>query len=267
MGEVLHRGLCNFYVGLRTPDKGSTTLRIEELMREAFAETLGGILNRVRDALSEDLESRLRVAVEKRNYLAHHFWFDQIHMLSSAEGAQALVGQLAEAVADFDHTNKELERLSLADIRRFGVTDEAFARMLVESSQEPMDPLPMQRRLKKEELVIAAYDVPVADGVRTLIFETDDHALWELCDVGLGWSRYEQVQQDWRRAEPFRDLLPARIRPRPESATPWAYEIHFGSRATMIVNLAPDGGNLTCRIKRKSDLTATPRNGIDQLPS
>jgi hypothetical protein len=106
MGEVLHRGLCNIYVGLRTPDDGATRLRIEELMREAYAETLGGVLNRVRNALSKDLESQLLIAVEKRNYLAHRFWFEKVHMLSSAEGAHAVVEQLAEAIALFDHINK-----------------------------------------------------------------------------------------------------------------------------------------------------------------
>jgi hypothetical protein len=251
MGEVLHRGLCHLYLGLRTPDQGMTGPRIDELMREAYAETLGGILNKVRNALSEDLESRLDAALEKRNYLAHHFWFDQVHMLSLAEGARALVEQLAETTAEFERINKELERLGRADLCRFGITDETFANMLVAASRDPMAPLPTQRQLKKEELIIAVYDAPMPGGGATLIFETDDHAMWQLCDVGLGWSRFEQVGDGWREAEPFRDLLPARIRPRPESAAPWEYDIAFGPRAALIVRLAPDSRNFTYRIRRK----------------
>jgi hypothetical protein len=150
----------------------------------------------VRNKLSEDLERRLNAALEKRNYLAHHFWLEEVHLLSSAEGARAPVEQLAEAVREFDSVNAELERIARADLRRFGITDELIANMFAEASQKPMDPLPVQRRPRKEELVIAIYDVPSAGGGTTLVFETDDHALWQLCDVGLGWARYEQVSPD-----------------------------------------------------------------------
>lgn len=259
MGEVLHRGLCHLYLGLQSPDQGMTGPRIDELMREAYAETLGGILSKVRHKLSQDLEAQLNAALEKRNYLAHHFWFEQVHMLSSAEGAHALVEQLAEATAEFESINRELERIVRADLRRFGVTAEMVADMFVEVSRQPMEPLPSQRRPKKEELVIAIYEVLISGGGTTLIFETDDHALWQLCDVGLGWTRYEQVGADWRSAEPFRDLLPARIRPRPASTAPWEYDIAFGPKATLIVRLAPDRKNFTYRLRRKDRSSGLPQ--------
>jgi hypothetical protein len=258
MGEVLHRGLCHLYLGLQSPDQGMTGPRIDELLREAYAETLGGIINKVRHKLSEDLERRLNAAWEKRNYLAHHFWFEQVHMLSSAEGARTLVEQLAEGTSDFERINEELERMVRADLRRFGVTDERLANMFVEFSHRPMEPLPTQRRPKKEEVVIAVYDVPIPGGGTTLVFETDDHVLWQLSDVGLGWTRYEQVGAAWRQAEPFRGLLPARIRPRPVSTLPWEYDIPFGSRATLIVRLAPDKKDFTYRVKRKDRSRGVP---------
>jgi len=220
-------------------------------MREAYAETLGGILSKVRHKLSQDLEARLNAALEKRNYLAHHFWFDQVHMLSSSEGAHALVKQLAETTAEFESINEELERIVRTDLRCFGVTDDVLADMFVEVSRGPMEPLPTQRRPKKEELVIAVYDAPVRGGGTTLIFETEDHALWQLCDVGLSWTRHGQIGADWRPADPFRDLLPARIRPRPASTAPWEYDIAFGPKATLIVHLAPDKKNFTYRVRRK----------------
>jgi len=101
--------------------------------------------------------------------------------------------------------------------------------------------------------------VPISGGGTTLIFETDDHALWQLCDVGLGWTRYEQVGADWRSAEPFRDLLPARIRPRPGSTAPWEYDIVFGPKATLIVRLAPDRKNFTYRLRRKDRSRGLPQ--------
>jgi hypothetical protein len=228
-----------------------TRLRVEELMREAYAETFGGIFNKVRDALSDELATRLSVAVERRNYLAHHFWFEQAYMLTSAEGAHALVEQLAETVAEFEQINAQIERVTRADLRRIGITDATFDQWFAEVSRVPMEPLPTQRRLKKEEIVIAVYELPVSEGGIRLIFETDDHVLWELCDVGLGWSRHREIGRDWRVAERFRDLLPARVRPRPESTTPWEYEIPFGPKATLVVGLAPDKKKFVYRLKRK----------------
>jgi len=258
MGEVLHRGVCHLYLGLRTPDHGVTGPRIDELMREAYSETLGGIFGKVRHALSDELASRLASAVEKRNYLAHHFWFEQVHMLSSAEGAAALVEQLARTVAEFDQINVEIERLARADLHRRGITDEMLEKSFAEVSREPMEPLPTQRRLKKEETVIAVYDVAMSDGGTTLVFETDDQALWQLFDVGLGWSKYDEIGKDWRHAAPFRDVVPARVRPRPEAKAPWEYDIPFGPKATLIVGLSPDKKRFTYRLKRKQPSPRTP---------
>ncbi len=250
LGEVIHRGVCHLYLGLHCHDQGMTRLRIEELMREAYAETLGGILNKVRHALSADLETRLGWALEKRNYLAHHFWFDEVHQLSTAEGAHELAEQLAEIIAKFDSINEELDRIVRADLQRRGITDETLAKMFEDVSRSPMEPLPMQRKPKKQEVVIAVYEIDIPGRGTTLVFETDDHALWELCDVGLGWSKHAGVENGWRAAEPFRDLLPARISPRPETTAPWDYDIALGSKAMLIVRLAPDKKNFTYRVKR-----------------
>lgn len=251
LGEVLHRGLCHLYLGLRSPEEGRTQPRIEELMREAYAETFGGIFNKVRYALQDELAATLGKAVERRNYLAHQFWFEQVHMLSSAEGAHALVVQLAESTAEFERINSEVERLTRADLYRLGITGDTLEGMLAEASQEPMEPLPTQRRLKKEELVVAVYDVPITGGGMTLVFETDDHALWQLCDVGLGWSRYQTVSSEWHQAEPFQDILPARVTPRPKTTAAWQYDIPFGPETTLVVRLAENKRNFIYRLKRK----------------
>jgi hypothetical protein len=257
MGEVLHKSLCHLYVGLQTVTKGATRLRIEEVTREAYAETFGGILNRVADVLSKDLEQRLRIVLEKRNYLAHHFWFEKVHLLYTAEGVLDLVKQLEAITNEFELVNEELEVLTRADLLRFGVTAEVLEGMLVLASKEAMEPLPTQRRLKKVETVIAAYEAPLPNNGKILIFETDDHALWQLCEVGLGWSCYEQVEQTWRPVEQFKTLLPTRIRPRPESTAPWQYEIDFGVSATLVVRLAADGRNSIYRIRRKNTAEGT----------
>ena len=40
MADVMHRGLCNLYVLVQSPDTGNTRPRVEEQMRYAFSTTL-----------------------------------------------------------------------------------------------------------------------------------------------------------------------------------------------------------------------------------
>ncbi len=139
--------------------------------------------------------------------------------------------------------------------RRRRVTDarahDSQCRSGSRAAEEPMEPLPTQRRLKKEKLVVAVYDVPITGGGMTLVLETDDHALWEFCDVGLGWSRYQTVSSEWHQAEPFQDILPARVTPRPKTTSACQYDIPFGPETTLVVRLAENKRNFIYRSKRK----------------
>ena len=95
---------------------------------------------------------------------------------------------------------------------------------------------------------MAVFDVPAASGRTLLIFQTQDGALWQLCDAGLGWTQYNAVDPGWPSAKKLADLLPAKINPRPPVSAPWRFEIHFGSKASLSVHPGKAPGQVLYKV-------------------
>ena len=93
--DVLHRGLCNLYSLSRIPDRGPVTrLRVEEHLRDAFKLTLGQVVRSLESDLSPALVKQLEDAIERRNFLAHHFWYERAHLMPSTGGVEEMVAEL-----------------------------------------------------------------------------------------------------------------------------------------------------------------------------
>src|SRR5437867_12258502 len=73
--ECLHRQLCNMYILSGFRDRNQITqLRIKEKMKYAYSLTLGQVADLVLEFIPLELQPKLSDLVEKRNFLAHHFW-------------------------------------------------------------------------------------------------------------------------------------------------------------------------------------------------
>ncbi len=98
LAEVLHRGLCNLYCVSQLPAGGPVTRpRVEEHLRTAFETTLGQLVKKLQHMLPPALVPELERAVERRNFIAHHFWYERSYMMRSARGIEDLVNELGEA--------------------------------------------------------------------------------------------------------------------------------------------------------------------------
>ena len=85
--EVLHRGLCNIYAlaTFETPES-VTRPRIDEKLTYAYSLTLGQVIKESRYSFPADIQYQLDLALSKRNFLAHHFWFEKNHMMLDRQG-------------------------------------------------------------------------------------------------------------------------------------------------------------------------------------
>ena len=98
-----------------------------------------------------------------------------------------------------------------------------------------MEPLLQKRKLRKQERIVRVWQFNLADTGKPLVFESDDGQLWQLCDVGLGWTYYNEVGSNWQENEIIAQYLPAAINPRPEGSKPWHYEFKLGKGAILWV--------------------------------
>lgn len=252
--DCLHRGLCNLYSLSRIPDRGPVTrLRVEEHLRDAFSLTLGQVVRSLQPDLSPALVQRLDEAIEQRNFLAHHFWYERAHLMPSVDGIEQMIAEIDVFTELFQAVDGEVDKLVEPLNARIGLTPAMLAECMSSVMRgEPMEPLPLTRKPKKEEVVVAAYNAPslTVPGKSVLVFETDDGVVWQLCDAGLGWSPYEATDASWKSVAKFAGLLPARVNPRPPVTAPWTFDLVFGKSARLEVRPGSEPGQILYTLKR-----------------
>jgi hypothetical protein len=224
---------------------------VEEHLRAAFEMTLGQLLPKLSPVLGPLSQQRFARALERRNFLAHHFWYERIHLMHTLRGINAILAELTDDTELFRELDREVETVMEPLRGRIGLSPESVARVLTEMRRGkagPLDPLHPQRMLRKQETLVQVFNVPTASG-HVLVFQTDDGLLWQLCDAGLGWSPYERVDPAWPLAQKFTALLPVKINPRPTKSAPWSFEIPIGSRAVLSVHPGKRSGHVVCDLR------------------
>ena len=253
--EVLHRGLCIVYA-LATFNKAEdiTGPRVEEKLAFSFALTLGQVIEKSKGIFPENIKRQLDFALVKRNYMAHHFWFERNYSMFDEKGLLELRKELIELTDLFENLDNDITTFFKPIRQSFGLSDEVIQKsynQLLTGEQDK--PFISQRPPKKQERIIKVWDVKIADNLITQIFETDDGYLWQFCDVGLGWSRFEKPSTDWVINDNIQKYLPANINARP-SGTSWNYEFNLAKGAVLWVKPGKREKSFTWGIKitRKS---------------
>lgn len=255
--ECVHRALCNAFTIAPFPTaQGVSGPRIDERMNEAFDMTLGQLVEAIDPWTPRQLREVLDEVVERRNYLAHHFWFERCHMAHSVAGADTLLGDLMRDLELFDRADREVKAHFEPHSEALGITTvavtAAFEDMCVqpEEWQHPQT----QRRLRKSETIVRIWDVPIAEGESALIFELEDGSLWQLSDVGLGWTRFRTTSSSWAESALLKPYLPARINPRPADPGSWQYEVPLAYGAVLSVSLSRSRAHTyEWKLRTKSD--------------
>ena len=265
--ECLHKTLCHICALASSQDsKDLTRPRVEEKLAYAYSLTLGQVKDEIKELIPEELFSQLDEGVERRNFLAHHFWFERIHLMLSPTGLNQIFRELDEYSSLFQRLD-EMASIHLdVQRRKLGLTDEMLQACLDEIiSGKPMEPLPQKRKPRKQEHIVRAWEFNVTDVGKVLVFESDDRQLWQLCDVGLGWTYFDKVKPDWQENEIIAQYLPADISPRPKDSRPWHYEFELGKGAVFWVRPGNrersfKWGIRTMGTNAKQDSTAAPSN-------
>lgn len=242
--ECLHRELCFVFAlsGLPPPEM-ITSRRVDERLAQAYALTLGDVATNLEGVLPAELAGGLRKAVEARNFLAHQFWFERAHLMFNVASVQVLIVELDGYTQQFLRLDTLISDWKKPKLRELGLTDE-----LIEDSQrrilagEPGEPLPgrdtvreLGRKLSKPQRLVHVWHITKAQGSTSLIFELVDASLWQLSDVGLGWTRFQKVDPSWTEHPATKPHLPANILPRPKVHAPWDYEFTLANGAMLWV--------------------------------
>ncbi|OGO13642.1 MAG: hypothetical protein A2029_03405 [Chloroflexi bacterium RBG_19FT_COMBO_47_9] len=249
--EVLRRDLCNYYAMATFENvEDITRPRIEEKLAFASSLTLGQIFGVMKQHLPINLQQQVEVALDQRNYIAHHFWYERCHLMFSEHGLLELQQELRTLSGLFSLVDEKLWEYFKPKIQVIGITDsqiqDAFNSLISGDSDEPLQ---SQRLPQKQERLVRVWDIKNNDTQVFQIFETEDGCLWQLCDVGLGWTKYKSPSVDWMINERVQDYLPANINPRPFIKEAWNYQFNLAKGAILMVKRGKRGKSYKLGIK------------------
>jgi len=110
------------------------------------------------------------------------------------------------------------------------------------SGQADDPPLPdrrtlrdMEKKLSGVQRLVRVWTCQPGDARAPIVFELADQSLWQLCDAGLGWTRFKTISPEWMEHPEVKSYLPADIQPRPRNAEPWQYEFNLADGAVLWV--------------------------------
>ena len=242
--EVLHRGLCIILAMADLPRRDLITRpRIEERLANAFSRTLGDVITELAGKLPGEYSIGLAEACEKRNFLAHHFWFDRAHLMVREDHVRQLMDELDGYTDLFARLDEQTSRWLRNRQHELGLTEEilqdALDCILSGRGEEPLPAKEVvkdrEKKLRQTQRLVRVWEFDLQGGGKPLVFEMQDGSLWQLCDVGLGWTRFQKTEAHWVEHPALHPYLPADIIPRPKAIKPWEYEFQLKAGAVLWV--------------------------------
>jgi hypothetical protein len=242
--EVLHRGLCLILALSDLPRRDLITrLRVEERLAQSFSLTLGDVISELVGKIPDTFSIRLEEARDTRNFLAHHYWFDRAHLMFRTDHIRQLIEELDGYTQIFNQLDEEISQWFRGKHEKFGLTDEVLqdcmTRILSGQGEKPLPGKEVvrdrEKKMKRQRRVIRVWKFKLPEGGNPLIFEMEDGSLWQLCDIGLGWTQFQKTESHWVEHPAVKPFLPAMIIPRPKDAKPWEYEFKLNKGAILWV--------------------------------
>lgn len=115
-----------------------TGAQYEELLENLFQRTFGGLITKLRNdvPVPADFEARLEDARRRRNFLAHHYFWERAGHFTTEAGRRAMIEELTEHQEFLAALDAQIYDLTLEWGQRHGVTEEMIAHEMERLTQE-----------------------------------------------------------------------------------------------------------------------------------
>ena len=114
---------------------------LDGFMDQHFSKPMGRMMEALRmvATIPDDLETMLTEALQRRNWLAHHFFRERADAFLSVRGRDQMISELRNATSMFVSTDQCLEELTRPLRVAAGLTDEMIEQALQESRVRSRD--------------------------------------------------------------------------------------------------------------------------------
>ena len=113
----------------------------EELLETLFQQTLGGLIATLRESVHvpKSVETRLRDAQAKRNWLIHNYYWERVGHLLSDSGRQSMTQELGAMAEEFKELHQHLVRIARNWAEEHGITEDDLYAEIEELAQSALE--------------------------------------------------------------------------------------------------------------------------------
>lgn len=201
-------------------------------LAENFASTFGALSTRFVEAIAKQnpvLAERISKAVDSRNDLAHHYFWNRAVQFCSAEGRNEMITELQMIGHEFESLDDEVTDVARNWAEQKGLaveTLQAHSATIMEEmlngSRKPYDPELVPNPVE----IVAAYEWRAAARVKSkLVLEAKDGRYLLLGEKGLCYGPGNIPATELSLKTEFQKALPAQVNPRPKTSVPWNFAL------------------------------------------
>jgi hypothetical protein len=106
----------------------------KEMVDGLFEQTFGGLLKSLEESvrMPKEVQSRLRDALNKRNWLIHNYFWDRVGHFLTDRGRQQMIAELEALAYQFAKLDSRLQQIMRNWARANGITDEMLEAEIAE---------------------------------------------------------------------------------------------------------------------------------------
>jgi hypothetical protein len=208
----------------------STAWDYDARLAQSFESTFGTLVTQFGEIAAREyaeLHAQLEMAVESRNDLAHHYFWDRAVPFSSRTGRDDMLEELQSLVNTFESLDKTLTRLTRNVAAQKGLPEEKL-RIHLENTLKALQ-LGKAKVYRPEQVpnpveITGAYEWRAGSVVKSgLILKSDGGQYLIVGEKGLCYGPQDIPTDELLVRAEFQKALPALVNPRPKKSPPWTF--------------------------------------------
>jgi hypothetical protein len=131
--QCLERTLAMLGSTVYNPDADHITrTQYDAILEDNFKKTLGQLISKIKKSvdLPDDFEKKLADALEKRNFIAHHYFWKRAMKFSHTRGQEEMLAELIQLSNYFKIMDRELTLVQRKWGYTKGVTDDSIYQIM-----------------------------------------------------------------------------------------------------------------------------------------
>jgi len=239
----------------------STAWDYDARLAHSFDSTFGRLVTQFGEIAAREyaeLHAQLEMAVESRNDLAHHYFWDRAVLFSSRTGRDGMLEGLRTLVNTFESLDRTLTRLARNVAAQKGLPEEKL-RIHVQNTFKALQSgnakVYRPERVPNPVEITGAYEWRAGGVVKSgLILKSSGGQYLIVGEKGLCYGPQNIPRDELIVRAEFQNALPAFVNPRPKSSPPWTFAFSLANGYILNIRADLQNDSQICRfaLNRKS---------------